>query len=109
GRLERARKAYLRAEGYRKTGKVDFASLFYEKAKFLCPGSRFDYLSSVQLRTIYAAVGTGSTEAGEEQPDLYRRGERDAGKCLEEEVAELLEACQRAYADGRFHEAAEFA
>lgn len=107
-KLEQARKCYFRAEGYRKTDRPAAASLYYERAKYLCPGSRFDRLASERLRALYAGAGAGAAEEAEEPPSK-RSGPGDTGVPAEVRVAELLEASQRAYADGRYAEAAALA
>src|SRR5262249_15400767 len=105
-KLECARQSYRRAEGYREIGQLDLASLYYEKTKSLCPGSRFDQLATVKLRTIYAGDVAGTVEEAE-TPEQSRV--RTPMIRVEQQVAELLEDCQRAYADGRYHEAAALA
>lgn len=105
-KLERARRCYYRAEGYREIGRFDLASLYYEKAKLLCPGSRFDQLATTKLRAIYAGIFAGAAEEAEEPEQPQARSPMTR---VEEQVAELLEECQRAYADGRYREAAGLA
>ncbi|HMC63386.1 MAG TPA: hypothetical protein VKI65_00450, partial [Gemmataceae bacterium] len=101
-KLLEAEKLYRRAERCRRHGETDKACHWYEVVQHLCPGSRYDRLSAKRLKKLHAVQDAEAAEMEAEESTA-------APIPIEAQVAELLEACQRALADGRCGEARDLA
>jgi hypothetical protein len=109
-KLEQAHLLAQQAERCLRRGRPDLASRRYEEIKALCPGSRYDRLATQQLQSMRGASPSGELAEpirATRTEHLLNTGPKP--KCVEEQVAELLEECQRAYADGRYRKAARLA
>src|SRR5262245_28288048 len=101
-KLLEAEKLYRRAERCRRHGDTDKACHWYEVVQHLCPGSRYDRLSAKRLKELHAVQDAEAAEMEAEECSATPIP-------IEAQVAELLEACQRALADGRYGEARDLA
>jgi hypothetical protein len=66
-KLEEAQAAYQEAEAHRHKGQTESACQCYDKARKLCPGSRYDRLAAAHLKQLQAAQVAANAASGEEQ------------------------------------------
>jgi tetratricopeptide (TPR) repeat protein len=91
-KLQKAEKLFRNAERLEQIGENAKALELYEQVQIVCPGCRFAIMAEKRVAELSAANVQDETD-----------------ECVETRVAELLEACQRALADGRYEEAARCA
>lgn len=85
------------------TQRYDEAVAIYQKLEVVCPKSIYAQIAAEHQGMIqYLGLGQQPASGAEESSDAQPT-------CVAERVAELLEDCQRAIADGRYDEAAKLA
>jgi len=95
-KLEQAEKAYRKAESYRRKGKTEQADRFYQDARRLSPGSRYDQLASTRLSQLHAVETPKTNEGGAEEQEPREGATR---------VTQLLDKYYQACAEGHLAEA----
>ncbi|OAI39347.1 hypothetical protein AYO40_05880 [Planctomycetaceae bacterium SCGC AG-212-D15] len=96
-KLTEARKLLDRAQRCADEGNIREAQDLYRQIHELCPGSPLDRMAREQIGQV-TPPGTKAAEVIDAKPP-----------CIDEQVAELLEDCQRALADGHYRKAARLA
>jgi hypothetical protein len=104
----RAQKLYLEGESYRRACYPVSACIAYEQACLLDPNGRYGRKAAARLRALGVVLGPLEQEREGAEEDSGGTEEQTATGALGH-VAELLEAGQRALADGAYGEAERLA